>query len=189
VLLVVVAGALASCSGHGATPAVPGSSSAVSSPAQTGVTVSPSPTSPADIARGAAVAAYLGMWQATAVASHTSDWQAPELARYASGSALQVLTGALYADHYNKVISKGVSVNHPTVTSVDPLAAPTTVLIGDCGDDSGWQKYHADPGQADDGQLVAGSPGGRRRIAAEVKLGQDGVWRVDRFAAGSVGSC
>ncbi|KPM55464.1 hypothetical protein ACG83_09010 [Frankia sp. R43] len=185
--LLVVAVALVSCSDDGSTPGAAGASSAVSSPVRSSVT--PTPTSAADIASGEAVAAYLGMWQATAIASHTSDWQASELSRYASGSALQVITGALYADRYNKVISRGQSVNHPTVTSTEPSAAPTTILLADCGDDSGWQKYHANPGQADDGQLVAGSPGGRRQISAEVKLHQDGVWRVTRFAAGSVGSC
>ncbi|WP_307874092.1 MULTISPECIES: hypothetical protein [unclassified Frankia] len=151
--------------------------------------MSPSPTSPADLAKVRGVAAYLGMWREAAVASHSSDWQDPKLSAYASGSALQVLTGALYADHANKVVSKGASVNTPTVTSVDPAATPTTVVIADCGDDAGWQKYHADPGAPDDGQLVAGSPGGRRQITAEVKLHQDGVWRVTRFAVRSVGSC
>lgn len=168
-------------------PGPAATSGAVRSPTQTAST--PSPTSPADLARGEAVDAYLGMWRATAAASHTSDWQAPELPRYASGSALRVITGTLYADHFNKVVSRGQSVNHPAATSADPPAAPTTVLLTDCGDDSNWLKYHSAPGQPDDGQLVAGSAGGRRRITAEVKLHQDGAWRVTRFAAGSVGSC
>jgi hypothetical protein len=187
VLLAVCAAVLVSCSDGGSTPGAAGTSSAVSSPARASVT--PSPTSAAEVASSEAVAAYLGMWRATAIASQTSDWQSPELSRYASGSALQVITGTLYADRFNKVVSKGQSVNHPTVTSADPPAAPTTVLLADCGDDSGWQKYHADPGQPDDGQLVAGSPGGRRQISAEVRLHQDGAWRVTRFAVGSVGSC
>ncbi|KJE21204.1 hypothetical protein FF36_04544 [Frankia torreyi] len=187
VLLAVVVAVLVSCSDGGSTPGAAGTSSAVSSTARASVT--PSPTSAAEVASSEAVAAYLGMWRATAVASHTSDWQSPELSRYASGAALQVITGTLYADRFNKVVSRGQSVNQPTVTSADPPAAPTTVLLADCGDDSGWQKYHADPGQPDDGQLVAGSSGGRRQITAEVRLHQDGAWRVTRFAVGSVGSC
>ncbi len=191
VLLAVVVAVLVSCSDGGSTPDAVATSSAASSPARANGTPSPSPspTSAAEVASSEAVAAYLGMWRATAVASHSSDWQSPELSRYASGSALQVITGTLYADRFNKVVSRGQSVNHPTVTSADPPAAPTTVLLADCGDDSGWQKYHADPGQPDDGQLVAGSSGGRRQITAEVRLHQDGAWRVTRFAVGSVGSC
>ncbi|ABW12028.1 hypothetical protein Franean1_2598 [Parafrankia sp. EAN1pec] len=189
-VLITVVLALAACdSGGGSTPAPTPSDAGVSVSAHPSVSAAPTPTSPADIARSEAVAAYSGMWRATAIASHTSDWQAPELSRYASGSALQVITGSLYADHFNKVVSRGESVNQPTVTSADPPAAPTIVLIADCGDDSGWRKYHAEPGQPEDGQLVAGSPGGRRQITAEVKPHQDGAWRVTRFAVGSVGSC
>jgi hypothetical protein len=123
------------------------------------------------------------MWKADAKASHTADWQAPYLSRYASGSALQVLTGGLYADHLNGVVAKGEPVNHPRVTSAGPEDAPTTVMIEDCSDSRNWLQYKTD------GSLVDSTPGGMRRIVAEVKKHADGLWRVTQFGVGVVGSC
>jgi hypothetical protein len=145
--------------------------------------VSPTPTSPADLARRDAVAAYVGMWKADAQASLTSDWQAPYLSHYASGSALQILTGDLYADHLNGLVAKGAPVDHPRVTSVSPPDKPTSVMIYDCADSRNWLQYKTD------GSLVDNTPGGMRRIAAEVRLHTDGLWRVTQFGVGDLGSC
>ncbi|WP_322751229.1 MULTISPECIES: hypothetical protein [unclassified Frankia] len=147
------------------------------------LSTAPSPTSPTDSPRQEAVAAYLGMWKADVQASHTADWQAPYLSRYASGSALQVLTGGLYADHLNGVVAKGEPVNNPQVTSVSPEDGPTTVMISDCSDSRNWLQYRTD------GSLLDSTPGGMRRIVAEVKKHTDGLWRVTQFGVGVVGSC
>jgi hypothetical protein len=173
------------CGSGGGSPAEAGAAgaSAPLSPAQPSGSPSPSPTSPADIARRDAVAAYLGMWKSYAQASHTADWKAPYLSRYASGEALQVLTGSLYADRLNGVVAKGEPVNNPRVTSASPEAVPTTVMVSDCSDSRNWLRYRTD------GSLLDSTPGGMRRIAAEVKKRTDGLWRVTRFGVGELGSC
>ena len=143
---------------------------------------SPSPISPADSARQQATAAYTSMWQQMAKSGETGDWQSPELAKYATGDALGVINRSLYTDNLNGVVTKGAPKTNPQVSKVDPQDKPTTVMISDCGDDSGWLKYK-------NGQLVNDTPGGRRSITAEVKKQQDGAWRVTRFAVEGVGSC
>lgn len=174
---------LASCSSGGSAPDPAASSGAVSSPAPSSGTLSPTPTSPADLARRDAVAAYEGMWKADAQASRTADWQAPYLSRYASGEALQVLTGGLYADHANGLVSRGEPINRPEVTSVEPPEAPKTVMISDCSDSRDWVRYKAD------GSAFTDTPGGFHRIVAEVRIHIDGLWRVTQFGVGAVGSC
>ncbi|ORT46920.1 hypothetical protein KBI5_22570 [Frankia sp. KB5] len=183
-LYVAVAVVVVSCSSGGDSEPSPGpvasTGGARSSPA---TSVSPSPTSPADAAGQRAIAAYVGLWKAMAEASHTSNWQSPDLVRYASGSALQVLSGSLYADHLNGFVSRGEPVLHPQVTSVSPSEAPTTVMLSDCADSTNWLQYRTD------GTLVDDEPGGRRLVTSEVRLHEDGSWRVTRFAVEDLGSC
>ncbi|MDT0307275.1 hypothetical protein RM780_09900 [Streptomyces sp. DSM 44917] len=128
--------------------------------------------------------AYVGMWGAMAEAGETSDWRSPELARYASGDALTTISGSLYADARNGVITLGRPVNDPQVVSAEPPEEPTTVLIEDCGDSSDWLRYFEDTREPVDDE-----PGGRRAIRAEVGVQSDGVWRVTRFAVQELGSC
>ncbi len=123
------------------------------------------------------------MWKAYAQASHTSDWQAPYLPQYASGDALQVITGNLYADHYNGLVAKGEPVNNPRVTSVSPEDVPKSVMIEDCGDDRNWLQYRTD------GSLLNNTPGALHRIVAEVRLHTDGKWRVTKYGIDTAGSC
>lgn len=150
------------------------------------VTSSPptSTVSPADVAREKAVAAYVGMWDDMVEAARTSDWQDPDLGRHATKDALRVITGSLYADHRNGLITKGRPTYDPEVTSVKPRNDPTTVMIADCGDSSGWLKYRREDNRPADGER-----GGRRQITAEVKVQKDGEWRVTRFAVQGIGTC
>ena len=165
---------------------VPGSAPATThSAAQSPPSIPRTPaSSPADVARQQAIAAYQGMWRDFADAATTSDWRSPTLAHHATGDALLVLSRTMYADHYNGLVSRGLPVTNPRVASVEPAEAPTTVMISDCGDDSHWLKY-----RADNGQLADDTPGGRRAITAEVKLARDGTWKVTRFAVEAVGTC
>lgn len=142
------------------------------------------PSSPTDVAREQAIAAYLGMWRNFADAATTSDWRSSALAQDATGDALSTLSRGLYADHYNGLVSHGRPINNPQVSSVDPVDAPTTVVIADCGDSTTWNKYRADNGQpANDG------PGGRRQINAIVQKALDGSWKVTDFGIQAVGTC
>jgi hypothetical protein len=181
VLVVSTAAVAVSACGSTAAPS-PG---AIGSSGSASPTSAASPTSvtPADLARQAATATYLGMWQQMVAAGTTSDWQSPKLAQYATGDALNTIARSLYGDHLNGVVTKGTPTNNPAVSSVDPQNDPTTVMISDCGNDSGWLKYKAN------GQLLNNTPGGRRKITAEVKRQTDGSWRVTRFAVEGVGSC
>ena len=137
-----------------------------------------------EVAQRRAIDAYRAMWKDVAEAATTSDWRSALLAHHATGDALSVLSGQLYADHYNGLVSKGAPVNNPVIDSVkaeDPL---TAIRIRDCSDATGWLKYRADTGQ-----LADAEPGGRHLINAEVRLSVDGAWRVTRFAVGEAGSC
>lgn len=172
---------LASCSAGTGAPSVPVGTTtptpalAVSEPADSEV----------DPVRRAALAAYVGMWQAMARAAQKSDWQSPELAHYATGDALTAVVRSLYADYANGVVTRGAPTNSPVVRSAEPPDAPTRVLIDDCGDSTHSLKYLA----GTDTPAGAGSGGGRRAITAEVVLQPDGVWRVTRFAVQGLGSC
>jgi hypothetical protein len=124
------------------------------------------------------------MWQDFAAAGTTSDWQAKSLSAHATGDALLQMSRSLYADHYNGLITKGAPVNHPRATKASPPAAPTTVLISDCGDSTRWLKYVARTGR-----LQNSTPGGHHAITAEVKRQTNGSWKVTRFAVEGVESC
>lgn len=144
----------------------------------------PSQTSPADAARQGAITAYLGMWEDMATAGETSNWQDPRLGLHATATALTNITRGLYADKANGLVSKGRPKNSPQASSMEPLSAPTKVIIEDCGDSTAWLHYRADTGKpADD------SPGGRRQINAVVEKQSDGFWRVTDFGVHEVGTC
>lgn len=117
-------------------------------------------------------------------AARTSEWRAPYLPDHATGQALQTVTGSLYADHRNGVVTRGKPALDPTATSAQPPDEPTTVMIKDCGDSTNWLKY-----KKGTNQLADDEPGGRQSIKAEVKLQDDDVWRVTRFGVWKVGSC
>lgn len=51
--------------------------------------------------------AYRGMWQDFAAAGATSDWQSPRLGRSATAVALTNLSRGLYADRYNRLVTRG----------------------------------------------------------------------------------
>ncbi|KAB8166549.1 hypothetical protein FH609_024045 [Streptomyces sp. 3MP-14] len=123
------------------------------------------------------------MWEAMAEAGETSDWRSPALSRYATDDALTAISGGLYADHRNGVITLGRPINDPEVTSAEPSEEPTTVLIEDCGDSTNWLKYFEDSREPVDDE-----PGGGQVIDAEVRQQADGEWRVVRFAVQGVGS-
>lgn len=138
----------------------------------------------AEIAGNKAVEVYLGMWRNMAVAARTSNWQSPLLSEFATGTALTTISGGLYADYQNGLVTLGEPKNSPVVARLEPPDAPTLVRITDCGDSTNWLKYDAKTRlAADDG------PGGRRAISAVVTKQQDGRWMVSDFAVREVGTC
>jgi hypothetical protein len=165
----------------------------------TAVACTPSPSSPrstetprtsfwkasrAEVAGRKATEVYLGMWRNMAAAARTSDWQSELLGEYATGIALTTISGALFADYQNGLITLGAPKNSPSVAGWEPAEEPTTVTITDCGDSTNWLKYHADTRQpANDG------PGGRRAISALVTKQTGGRWMVSDFAVRDVGTC
>lgn len=172
--------ALSSCnSTSGTQPTGKDTPRAASSPTTESVSSAASSAS----AKRAATAAYLGMWQDMATAGQTSDWRSPLLARHATGDALSTISRGLYADHVNGLISKGAPKDSPRVTSAVPATAPTTVMVSDCGDSTGWLKYRKGSSSP------VGDKGGRRAITAEVHQQVDGTWKVARFAVEGLGSC
>jgi len=181
-LAAAAAFALTSCT---AEPSTSSGSRSSAEPATSETAQLPTSTrSSSDERRHDAVAAYIAMWSDVAVAAVTSDWRSSRLGQHATGDALSTLSRAMYSDHRRGLVSKGEPSNDPLVSSATPPGRPTTVLVSDCGDSTRWLKYDARTGQ-----VANDSPGGRRAISAEVKLGQDGTWRVTRFAVGGLGTC
>jgi hypothetical protein len=173
---------LAACSSGTTTP----SSGAPQPTGQAPTTSAPSTTalSVVDKAKQDALASYRGMWQDFVAAGTTSDWQSPKLGRYATGIALTNMSRALYADHYNGLVTKGEPTYEPAVSSVDPADNPNKIVITDCSDDSRWLKYKASTGQpAND------TPGGRHLINAIVLKQADGSWKVSEYGVHEVGTC
>ncbi|WP_237774728.1 hypothetical protein [Actinosynnema sp. ALI-1.44] len=137
-----------------------------------------------DKAKQDALTSYRGMWQDFVAAGTTSDWQSPKLGRYATGIALTNMSRALYADHYNGLVTKGEPTYEPSVSSVDPPDNPNKIVITDCSDDSRWLKY-----KAATGQLANDTPGGRHLINAIVQKQADGSWKVSEYGVHEVGTC
>lgn len=169
----------AGCS-TGDTPA-PGPSSAPSALPTAAPTSTPSA---ADVAGGQALAAYQGMWADFVTAGATSDWQSPNLGHHATGVALTNLSRGLYADRVNGLVTRGEPLLSPTVSSAEPTADPTRVVVTDCGDSTRWLKHRVE----DDAIVNAGS-GGRRLINAVVERQSDGSWKVSDYGVQGVGSC
>lgn len=151
----------------------------------------PTPSAPpttalsvADKAKQDALVSYRGMWQDFVAAGVTSDWQSPKLGRYATGIALTNMSRALYADHYNGLVTKGEPTYGPSVSSVEPPDNPNKIVITDCSDDSRWLKY-----KADTGQLANDTPGGRHLINAIVQKQADGSWKVSEYGVHKAGTC
>jgi len=143
--------------------------------------VSPSTDSAAAGAQ-AAVAAYRGMWDAFVEASNNGVADPPALAKHASGSALEVLNRGLAANRAQQLASRGQPVMNPKLTSIGPIAAPTSAMIADCVDSTNWLLYKQN------GQPANGDPGGRRKVTATVAK-SGGTWKVTGFAAREVGTC
>ena len=128
------------------------------------------------------LAAYRDMWGDLVTAAETSDYQSPNLSQHATGAALTLLTQGLASDELHNIVTRGVTVHQPTVTSLSPTGAPTRATITDCFDDSNWLEYNASGG------LAKNAPGGRRSTTAQlVKTG--GTWKVDQLTVGATGTC
>ncbi len=154
----------------------------VSSPAP-----APSLRAPSQDARStadaAAIAAYRGMWNAYAAAGAVADPTHGDLALYATGDALEALTGALDGYRKKEHVMKGRPVMNPRVASRSPGNPTRQVEIKDCADSTDWLVYDKS------GDLVNDVPGGRRSIGATVKDTGGGVWKVSLFGVREVGTC
>lgn len=159
-----------------------GNSSASSPPDSSASGVAASSPDQGQVARGAALAAYEGMWQAEQTAALTADWQSPVLAQYAGGSALSVLVRGLYSLQLQHLVIKGHLVVNADVTSSTPAADPTSAQIRDCSDDTHWLVYKQSGGLQDN------VPGGHRHVTATVS-DSSGTWKVTELNTGAEGTC
>lgn len=130
-----------------------------------------------------AIAAYRGMWNAYAAAGETADPTHGDLAQYATGDALESLTGALDGYRKKKQVMKGRPVMKPRVASRSAGNPIRQLEVEDCADSTDWLVYD------ESGALTNDEPGGRRFIAATVKDTGGGVWKVSLFGVHEVGTC
>jgi hypothetical protein len=122
------------------------------------------------------------MWADMVTASSTSDYQSPLLSQNASGNALSVLVQGLATNQQQGIVTKGVPVLHPVVTSLFPAGSPTQATITDCFDDTHWLEYKTG------GELVNTIPGGHRATTAIV-IDTGGLWKVTQLAVQATGTC
>lgn len=155
----------------------PSAQTSMSAPSSTAMSIE-------DKARKDALTVYRGMWQDFVDAGATSDWRSPKLGQYATGTALTNMSRALYADHYNGLVTKGQPTFQPAVSSVDPPGDPRKIVVTDCADATRWLKY-----KADNGQLADDTPGGRHLVNAIVEKQSDGSWKVTEYGVHEVSTC
>jgi hypothetical protein len=173
--------AVTACVSHPAkTTAAPAPSahSAAASP-------SPSPMASMEVEQAqveAAIAAYRGLWNAyVANLSHPNP-NDPALRQYASGDALKVFVSGLTSVKNQGLAGKGTLVLNPKQNDIELQDSSPLVGIGDCMDTAATHLYKID------GSSYHDTPGGHRRVAAQVRL-IAGVWKVTEIAVYGVGSC
>jgi hypothetical protein len=130
-----------------------------------------------------AVGAYTNLLNAYTAASNAGTTDTTELAKYATGSALQLLSNGLSDNKANGVRSQGApGIERPQVTEIAPAKDPTIVTVTGCVDGTHWLLYKYN------GQLADNGPNGRRATSAQIdKAG--GVWKVSSLAIQGVGTC
>jgi len=145
----------------------------------------PSPTSSPD-ARAevqAAVTAYMNLLNAFVAASNAGTDDTTDLARYATGSALEVLANGLADNKAKGEHTQGTpGIDQPRVTEIAPASAPTSVAVTGCVDDTNWQTYNSS------GQVGNSGPSGRRGTSAKIEK-REGAWKVTSLAIRGVGTC
>ena len=130
-----------------------------------------------------AVAAYTNLLNAFVTASNAGTDDTTELSKYATGSALQLLSSGLADNKAKGLHSQGTpGIDPPQVIEVAPTSNPTTVKVTGCVDGTHWLLYNRN------GQLSDPGPNGRRRTGAQIDK-SDGVWKVSSLAIQGVGTC
>lgn len=175
VVVVSAALALGACGGGstGPSPTVAPDAAAAQTPstAQTKTAVS-----------NQVIGAYRTMWSDLVTAAETSDFQSPLLAQHATGDALTLLVQGLARDQLHGIVTRGVTVHHPTVTSLSPASDPTHAVVADCFDDTRWIEYTTD------GKRAKNAPGGSRATTADL-VKTDGTWKVSQLTLAAAGTC
>jgi hypothetical protein len=143
----------------------------------------PSPTAVSAAPTQQAAAAYLNLLRAFVAASNSGSTDTREMAKYATGSALDVLAKGLTDNSNQGVRTRGQpGIDVPMVVSASPAGGPTKIDIVGCVDGTHWLLYK------DNGQLADNSPSGRRATNAEV-TNVGGTWKVTLLAIRGVGTC
>lgn len=137
----------------------------------------PTASDPPSVARGAAVAAYLSMWEDVALASHTSDSDHPRLDDHASGQALELVRTIMQGHAEDGHVAKGGPQHEVEVVE----SAVGRREVRDCMDSRDWLMHKADGGLVDD------VPGSHRMVEATVE--KDGRWLVTQLTLHQVGTC
>src|SRR5205823_6000514 len=77
-------------------------------------------------------------------AGNSGTTDTTELAKYATGSALQVVSNGLTDNKTKGLHTQGAPViDPPHVTQIAPTNDPTTVTVAGCVDDTHWQLYNS----------------------------------------------
>jgi hypothetical protein len=167
---------VASCTSKPAPKGAPPSSPPLRAPS-----ASSSPDPRADVQ--AALAAYTNLLNAFVAASNAGTDDKTELAKYATGSALDLLASGLADNKAKGLHTQGTpGIDPPKVTNFGPASNPTSVSVTGCVDGTNWLLYKSN------GQLADSGPNGRRRTGAQIDK-TAGAWKVSSLAIQGVGTC
>lgn len=130
-----------------------------------------------------ALAAYTNLLNAFVAASNAGTDDKTELAKYATGSALDLLASGLADNKAKGLHTQGTpGIDPPKVTNFGPASNPTSVSVTGCVDGTNWLLHKSN------GQLADSGPNGRRRTGAQIDK-TAGVWKVSSLAIQGVGTC
>lgn len=115
-------------------------------------------------------------------AAETSDFQSPLLGQHATGDALTLLVQGLASDQLHDIVTRGVTVHHPVITSLSPSTDPTHAIVADCFDDTRWIEYTTD------GKRAKNTPGGRHATTADL-VKMDKTWKVSQLTIAATDTC
>jgi len=172
-----VAVALAGCTSRPSPPTSTPTTPSLHAP--TGAATSPDPRAEVQ----AALLAYTNLLNAFVAASNAGTDDKTELAKYATGSALDLLASGLSDNKAKGLHTQGTpGIDPPKVTDISPVSNPTSVAVTGCVDGTNWLLYTSN------GQLADSGPNGRRRTGAQIDK-DAGVWKVSSLAIQGVGTC
>lgn len=189
-VLLATAGCGGASRSSSAPPSTMTTSLGESSPSATSASPSPSASSSTTLDQSSpqaqtAIATYRAMWADVVKVQATMNDQDTTLSDHLVGDALTYFHGATHINRMNGYVSaKGEpKLLHPAVTKIVGSGSSLQILVTDCVDDSGYNKYTSD------GTLVTDNDPGGRRFTQALVVPVGSGYKVSQIAYSRAGTC